>query len=159
MSGNKTQVNYVLSAGRSKGEIRPATVVRDWGGATNPHGALNLQVHTDHTNDFDMGQNGSLGLLWATSVPYSETKEPGTWHHAEQSQHQAHGKRAQVEHNFTYHAPKPEQQPKYERLRELAKELGLAIVDLTPESREQSLAITDLENCIMHANAAIARHS
>ena len=68
-------------------------------------------------------------------------------------------KRQQVEHNFTYHKPKPEQQPKYERLRELAKELGLAIVDLTPTSREQSLALTDLEDCIMHANAAIARHS
>lgn len=68
-------------------------------------------------------------------------------------------KRQQVEHNFTYHKPKPEQQPKYAQLRELAKTLGLAIVDLTPESREQSLALTDLENCIMHANAAIARHS
>ena len=68
-------------------------------------------------------------------------------------------KRAQVEHNFTYHKPKPEQQPKYEQLRELAKALGLAIVELTPASREQSLALTDLEDCIMHANAAIARHS
>lgn len=154
---NSTIVNYVLSSGRSKGQVRPATVVRDWGGS-NPHGALNLQVHTDFTNDFESGQNGSKGTLWACLVPYSEGKEPGTWHHVE-SQHQAHDKRAQVEHNFTYHAPKPEQQPKYARLRELAKELGLAIVDLTPESREQSMAITDLENCIMHANAAIARHS
>ena len=68
-------------------------------------------------------------------------------------------KRTQVEHNFTYHAPKPEQQPKYEQLRNKAKELAHLIVDLTPTSREQSVALTELESCIMWANASIARNS
>jgi hypothetical protein len=68
-------------------------------------------------------------------------------------------KRAEIEHNFTYHSPKPEQQPKYEQLRDEAKKLALLIHDLTPEGREQSLAITHLENCVMCANAAIARHT
>ena len=32
------------------------------------------------------------------------------------------------------------------------------IVTLTPKSREQSLALTKLEEAIMHANSAIARN-
>ena len=67
-------------------------------------------------------------------------------------------KLAQVEHAFTYHAPKPGQQEKYEKIRALAKELAHAIINETPESREQSTALTDLEKCVMMANAAIARH-
>lgn len=57
---------------------------------------------------------------------------------------------------FTYHAPKGIQPEKYNALREKAKELGLLITELTPISREQSLALTDLQRCIMMANAAIA---
>ncbi len=68
-------------------------------------------------------------------------------------------KRDEVEHNFTYHAPKKEQLPRYELLRARAKDLALLILDNTPESREQSLAITHLEDCIYSANAAIARHT
>lgn len=153
--------HFLLSHGRSKGQVRPATVVRNWGGPDNPKGALNLQVHTDHTNDFDLGQNGSTGLLWATSVPYSANKEPGTWHYQENYQTQtrpSQDKHAQVERAFTYHKPKADQQPKYEQIRGMAKEFALALLELTPESREQSLALTDLERCVMMANAAITRH-
>lgn len=67
-------------------------------------------------------------------------------------------KRAQIEHAFTYHSPKPGQPEKYNALREKAKELALLILDLTPESREQSLSLTELEYSVMMANAAIARH-
>lgn len=159
---HSTTVNYVLSSGRSKGQVRPATVVRDWGGPDNPKGALNLQVHTDHTNDFDLGQNGSTGLLWATSVPYSENKEPGTWHHPASHQaqqaRQNQDKHEQVERAFAYHKPMADQQPRYEQIRAMAKEFAFALLELTPESREQSLALTDLERCVMMANAAIARH-
>lgn len=63
-----------------------------------------------------------------------------------------------IENNFTYHAPKPGQQEKYVELREKAKELALLIVKLTPRSREQSLALTELETASMWANAAIARN-
>jgi len=67
-------------------------------------------------------------------------------------------KLAQIENNFTYHAPKLGQQEKYVALRDKGKELALLIVELTPASREQSLALTDLERCVMMANASIARN-
>lgn len=67
-------------------------------------------------------------------------------------------KTATVEHNFTYHAPKAGHQEQYTALRAKAKELALLIVELTPASREQSVALTELESSIMWSNAAIARH-
>ena len=67
-------------------------------------------------------------------------------------------KRAQIDHNFTYHSPKAGQLLKYEQLRAEAKNLAHLIVDLTPFSREQSIALTELESCVMWANAAIARN-
>ena len=76
-------VDYVLSSGRSKGEERPAIVVRVWGEPTPTYTpAVQLQVFVDNTNDFDHGQPGALtGLLWATSVSHDEAeKKPGTWH-------------------------------------------------------------------------------
>lgn len=59
---------------------------------------------------------------------------------------------------FTYHAPKEGQPQKYETLRATGLALGKAIVALTPASREQSLALTNLEQAIFWANAAIARN-
>jgi len=63
-----------------------------------------------------------------------------------------------IENNFTYHSPTPEQVCAYEQLRTKAKELAYLITELTPHSREQALALTNLEQSIMWANAAIARH-
>ncbi len=60
---------------------------------------------------------------------------------------------------FTYHAPKPGQPEIYVMLRNEARVLASMIRDNTPESREQSLAITALEEAVMWANAAIARRS
>lgn len=60
--------------------------------------------------------------------------------------------------DFTYHAPKPGQPERYEQLRAKAKEFALLIVELTPYSREQSLALTELEKSVSFANAAIARN-
>lgn len=65
---------------------------------------------------------------------------------------------ADISNRFMYHAPRGDQQPRYAALRDRARELALMIVDLTPISREQSLALTKLEECIMHANSAIARN-
>ena len=59
---------------------------------------------------------------------------------------------------FTYHAPKPGQPEKYIVLREHAKGLAMLINDNCPDSREKSLAITKLEECVMWANASIARN-
>jgi hypothetical protein len=64
----------------------------------------------------------------------------------------------QIENNFTYHAPKDNQQERYVHLRDRAKQLAHDIAELTPPSREQSLALTNLEQAIFWANAAIARN-
>lgn len=65
---------------------------------------------------------------------------------------------AQIENNFTYHAPKPGQTEKYEAIRAKGKEFALLIAELVPFSREQSLALTELESAVMWANAGIARN-
>ncbi len=63
-----------------------------------------------------------------------------------------------IESAFTYHAPKSGQPEKYTAIRDKAKELAYLIDELTPVSREQSVAITHLETAVMWANAAIARN-
>ena len=63
-----------------------------------------------------------------------------------------------IENNFKYHAPKPGQPEKYERLREKAKELANLFDELCPNSREKSTAMTQLEGAVMWANASIARN-
>jgi hypothetical protein len=57
---------------------------------------------------------------------------------------------------FRYHAPKGDQAQRYERLRTQARTLAELIQATTPTSREQSLALTNLQQAIMWANAAIA---
>ena len=64
----------------------------------------------------------------------------------------------ELEKRFTYHAPKGDQPMRYERLRATAKHLAYRIADDTPASREQSLALTHLEEVVFWANAAIARN-
>ena len=59
---------------------------------------------------------------------------------------------------FTYHAPKDTQPCRYVAIRDKAKELATLIMQCTPQSREQSLAITKIEEASMWANAAIARN-
>lgn len=66
--------------------------------------------------------------------------------------------KSQIERVFTYNPPKGDQPTRYVHLRGVAKNLAYAIVNETPESREQSLALTHLEQAIMFANAAIARN-
>ena len=63
-----------------------------------------------------------------------------------------------IERDYTYHPPKEDQQERYLLIRGTAKKLALLIVDLTPESREQSVALTHLDKVVMFANAAIARN-
>ena len=61
-----------------------------------------------------------------------------------------------IENIFTYHAPTPDQLPKYEAIRSKAKEMGQCIVDNTPGSADQTAAIRLLREAVMTANAAIA---
>ena len=64
--------------------------------------------------------------------------------------------RPELDNIFTYHAPKEGQAAKYEQLRAAAKGLAQLIMDLTPQSREQSVAVTNVQQAVMWANAAIA---
>lgn len=81
------------------GEHRPAIVTKVWDheGAT---GTSNLNVFTDYSNDVPYKQdeiekmrNGfgidpdqvRHGHIWRTSIRYSETPEPGTWHWIERA--------------------------------------------------------------------------
>ena len=63
-----------------------------------------------------------------------------------------------INHDFVYHAPHGDQVERYASLRETARQFATKIVQDTPVSREQSLALTKLEEAAMWANAAIARN-
>lgn len=65
---------------------------------------------------------------------------------------------AKIENSFKYHSPKEGQPEKYEAIREKAKELAYLIDEVCPESREKSVAMTQLEDSVMWANASIARN-
>lgn len=59
---------------------------------------------------------------------------------------------------FRYHPPKGNQSERYQVIRDTALEFARVITYNTPKSREQSLALTHLEEVVMFANAAIARN-
>lgn len=61
-----------------------------------------------------------------------------------------------IENRFSYHPPKGDQQERYGKVTEAYKQLALAVADLTPESREQSIALTKLWESRMAANGSIA---
>ena len=65
---------------------------------------------------------------------------------------------ARLDKDFTYHAPHGDQAERYGDIRRHAKWLARIIMETTPPSREQSLALTHLEEAVMFANAAIARN-
>lgn len=62
-----------------------------------------------------------------------------------------------IENDFTYHRPPAEVGPTFVEIREKAKELARLIANKVPRGREQSSALTRLEEAVMHANAGIAR--
>lgn len=64
---------------------------------------------------------------------------------------------AELRLRFNHHKPKKGQAGRYEKIRSRALTLARYIVAHTPESREQSLALTHLEQAVFYANAAIAR--
>jgi hypothetical protein len=66
--------------------------------------------------------------------------------------------KATWEYNLTNHTPTAEGIEKIEALRAAAKAYVNAILDNTPYSREQSLALTSAETSLFHANSAVARN-
>lgn len=63
-----------------------------------------------------------------------------------------------LERDFSYHPPKEGQPERYQAIREKALKFAYFLVAATPQSREQSLALTHLEEVVMFASAAIARN-
>lgn len=63
-----------------------------------------------------------------------------------------------LERDFSYHPPKDDQPSRYVHIRDMAKAVAGEIMMNCPPSRERSLALTKLEECVMWANAAIARN-
>lgn len=56
--------------------------------------------------------------------------------------------KAEIIHNFTYHAPDHVQQVVFADIRRYAKAFALLIERVTPASREQSMAIARLEEAV-----------
>ncbi len=64
---------------------------------------------------------------------------------------------ADIDNRFDYHAPDEIARAQHERVRAAAKDLATVLNEVLPESREKSLAVTNLEQAMFWANAAIAR--
>jgi len=63
---------------------------------------------------------------------------------------------AMLDNSYAYHGPKDDQAPRYEDIRNTAKQLAVNILVNCPHSRERSVALTNLEQAVMWANKAIA---
>jgi len=63
-----------------------------------------------------------------------------------------------LDNDFRYHQPKDDQAERYQAIREKARELAVLICENSPVSREQSVALTHLDQVVMNTNAAIARN-
>lgn len=62
-----------------------------------------------------------------------------------------------VEQRFIFHPPDEEKAAKHARIRREIKATAETIVESVPEGREQSLAITKMEEAMFWANAGLAR--
>jgi hypothetical protein len=64
-----------------------------------------------------------------------------------------------LDRDYTYHPPAGDDQvARYTVLRSAAHLFARGVMQFTPPSREQSLALTKVEEAVMWANAAIARN-
>jgi len=64
----------------------------------------------------------------------------------------------QLENGFTYHAPTEDQVVRITAIRDLMKSVAFFMCKQCPQSRELSLALTNLEQANFWANAAIVRN-
>lgn len=63
-----------------------------------------------------------------------------------------------IEHNLTNHTPSAKGITAIENLRRAAKNFSYAVAAESKQSREQSLALTHIEEALFWANAAVARY-
>ena len=64
-----------------------------------------------------------------------------------------------LDNDYTYHPPNGDDQVlRYKLIRDKARELAVLICVCSPASREQSVALTELDHVVMMTNAAIARN-
>lgn len=64
---------------------------------------------------------------------------------------------ADLDNRFGYHPATPDTAPKFNAIRQACRHLAELIELSVPQSREQSLALTHLEETMYWANAGIAR--
>lgn len=62
-----------------------------------------------------------------------------------------------LQHRFEYHAPDEAKKKTHELIRRVMLGAATAVAEQVPPGREQSLAITHLEDAMMWANAGVAR--
>jgi len=62
----------------------------------------------------------------------------------------------EIDNWFTYHAPSPDQIPRYDAIRRTARIMARVIWDQCPPSADRTAAIRKLRECVMTANASIA---
>ena len=62
-----------------------------------------------------------------------------------------------LDRNFSYHKPTDGKIVRHQILREAGKELARVVTAKTAPGREQSLALTKIEEAIFWANASVAR--
>lgn len=61
-----------------------------------------------------------------------------------------------LEEVFTYHGPDSEQVIRYNAINKAAKAFARAVLENCPDSRERSVALTEIQSSRMFANASIA---
>lgn len=64
----------------------------------------------------------------------------------------------QIDNNFVYHTPTPEEVETIKNIREKLKDIATYLNESCKQSRELSLALTHLEETMMWANASIVRN-
>jgi len=64
-----------------------------------------------------------------------------------------------LDNRFKSHPPTEDQKVLYRMIQQTFRSVASVINDHCPPSRETSLALTKLEEAMMHSNSAIARHS
>jgi len=63
----------------------------------------------------------------------------------------------QVNSLLTFDSPKSGQSEKHEQIAEKAKEFALLVNDLCPDTREKKLALVNIQQSVVMANASLAR--